>query len=196
MTATNRGPRLGGAEDFYSTPPWCVRALLRTVRLPRGVWLDPCAGDGAIIEAARGTWMAYEIRAEAVARLRMLEGIGGLSWADHVSFLDLPDLAAVPSPPVAVIANPPYSLAREFVERALSIGPVRPVVCMLLRLGFLESQGRCSWLRADMPDVHVLSRRPSFRNGRTDASAYAWFVWHPRKQRKGRVTVIDCGVVP
>ena len=38
-------------RDYYPTPSWCVRALLETVDLPTGTWLEPTAGDGAIIRA-------------------------------------------------------------------------------------------------------------------------------------------------
>ena len=52
MSATGRN--LPGAErhadDFYATPPWCVEALLRGSNLPSGRWLEPTAGDGAIVE--------------------------------------------------------------------------------------------------------------------------------------------------
>jgi hypothetical protein len=34
-------------RDFYPTPPWVTEALLRRVRLPRGI-LEPCCGDGAM----------------------------------------------------------------------------------------------------------------------------------------------------
>src|SRR3954453_12963614 len=34
-------------KDFYPTPAWVTEALLRTVRLPKGIW-EPCCGDGAM----------------------------------------------------------------------------------------------------------------------------------------------------
>ena len=48
---------------------------------------------------------------------------------------------------------------------------------MLLRLNFLGSQGRATWLRADQPSFWLTPRRPSFINGRTDSIEYAWFIW-------------------
>jgi len=36
-------------RDFYPTPAWVTEALLRTVRLPKGVW-EPCCGDGAMAQ--------------------------------------------------------------------------------------------------------------------------------------------------
>jgi hypothetical protein len=46
MSATNRGA-VRRADDYYATPAWCVRALLASVQLPGGRWLEPAAGDGA-----------------------------------------------------------------------------------------------------------------------------------------------------
>ena len=49
-----------------------------------------------------------------------------------------------------VMSNPPFSLAMEFVEHSMKFAPV---VVMLLRLAFLESAGRNSFLRVNTPDV-------------------------------------------
>lgn len=87
---------------------------------------------------------------------------------EHVALCDLPfDL---------VIANPPYSDAERFVEHALTIGRT---CCFLLRLNWLASKKRAAFHRAHPSDVFVLPRRPSFTNGGTDATEYAWFVWGP-----------------
>src|SRR4051812_50069493 len=34
-------------RDFYPTPDWVTEALLRRVRLPKGIW-EPCCGNGAM----------------------------------------------------------------------------------------------------------------------------------------------------
>jgi hypothetical protein len=36
-------------QEFYPTPAWVTEALLRRVRLPKGVW-EPCCGDGAMAQ--------------------------------------------------------------------------------------------------------------------------------------------------
>lgn len=50
MSATGRSD-VRRLDDFYATPAWCVRRLLEGVNPPGGLWLEPCAGDGAIIRA-------------------------------------------------------------------------------------------------------------------------------------------------
>lgn len=95
MTATGRGAERVDL-DAYPTPSWCVRRLLEAVDLPlelpaergtlthgtRGArWLEPCAGDGAIIRAANAYctaagkaaeifWHANELRPEMLPLLR------------------------------------------------------------------------------------------------------------------------------
>jgi hypothetical protein len=82
-----------------------------------------------------------------------------------------------------VIGTPPYRQAQEHVERAIGIATADRTmpggVAFLLRLAFLEGQGRAEFWRKHPPtEVHVLTRRPSFTGGKTDSCAYAFFVWH------------------
>jgi hypothetical protein len=89
-----------------------------------------------------------------------------------------------------VICNPPFSLAREFVETSLPLGDW---VLMFLRLNFLGSARRNAFFRRRMPDVYVIPDRPSFTaDGKTDSIEYAWFVWPPgsRLRTTGEVRVL------
>lgn len=187
MSATNRG-RERERDDAYYTPSWCVRALLRAVRLPGGLWLEPCAGEGAIIREATARhpgaiwWLAVEKREECRAALEAIPEVHRITIGD---FLEGPLVGPVAS---VAITNPPYSLAAEFVERCL---PLASVTIMLLRLNWLGSQRRAAFLRSHMPDVYVLPRRPSFVRGATDACEYMWAVWGPIASGVGRVQVLD-----
>ncbi|MCL6612078.1 MAG: hypothetical protein K6T66_11125 [Peptococcaceae bacterium] len=52
-------------------------------------------------------------------------------------------------------------------------------IIMLLRLAFLESKKRRDfWRRYPVNGLYVLSERPSLMGGKTDAAAYAWFIWN------------------
>jgi hypothetical protein len=181
MSATNRGAERR-MDDFYTTPAWCVHALLREVHLPGGTWLEPACGDGAIVEAVKEIrqdvcWTAFDIRERKLC-------LGSVR-----DYLD----RAIPvlERPAVIITNPPFSLAREFVERSFEVtdGPV----VMLLRLNWLASQKRAEFLREHAPDVYVLPRRPSFTGDkRTDACEYAWYIWSSRMGRShGVVRVLD-----
>lgn len=80
-----------------------------------------------------------------------------------------------------VVGNPPYKYAEEFVRAGLEALESDGTMIYLLRLAFLEGQARARGLwKTHRPDkVYVLGRRPSFTgNGRTDATAYALYVWY------------------
>lgn len=139
--------------DLYETPEWAVKALFNLIPV-NSEWryLEPCRASGRIYNHLPIGSAWGEIR----------EGVDYLvTEYPHVD---------------AVITNPPYSMAQEFVEKALEDADV---VIMLLRLGFLESMKRWEWWQ-DNPIDHliVLSKRPSFtEDNKTDGSGYAWFVW-------------------
>jgi hypothetical protein len=82
----------------------------------------------------------------------------------------------------AIVTNPPYRLAPQFVRHALTLCPR---VVMLLRLTFYESERRKDVLEdAGLIRVHVFHNRLPMmhRDGWTgnrasNFVAFAWFVW-------------------
>lgn len=191
MSATNV-PKADGtlterhADDFYATPRWCIDAILPHLGRAHRT-LDPCCGDGAILEAVRPFGHAYGIeidegRAEA-ARAKC-----------HV--VKVADALALPrgawDQPDAIVTNPPFALALPFLERALAEVAEGGTVAFLLRLAWMAGQKRAAFHRAHPSDVYVLSRRPSFTaNGKSDSAEYAWFCFGPG--RGGRWFVLDEG---
>lgn len=182
MTAT-RKPRSARGLDHYATPAWCVEVLLP--HLPRGPVLDPCAGEGAILDAVRDGWgdvPCFGIEADEGRAATLREkGYSCIHWDGLTT--DWP-----PEYPL-VIMNPPYLLAEAFVRHALEHAAAvgGGTVAALLRLAFLEGQARSSFHRDHPADVLALSRRPSFTGGGTDATAYAWFIWAPGRGGRWRV---------
>jgi hypothetical protein len=166
-------------HDFYRTPDWAIEAILRRLAqelTPRTI-LEPAAGDGALLGPLRRAWPeatidAYDIAPQHDAVIKRP------FWFD-----DTPQRYEL------VITNPPYSAAGDFVAYGLTRLARRGwLVLGPLRLAFLASQERRAMFRRDEPDVFVLPQRPSFRNGRSDFSDYAWFVWHEgRRRRWGRI---------
>lgn len=160
-------------RDFYATPSWAVEELYRTLpNLPQAT-IDPCAGTGALLLAAnarrrgrrgadaRGIEQDHELAAlaeEAGAAVTVGDGLA-LDWKGH-----------------HVIINPPYRDAATWIEKGVKEAAT---VCALLRLGFLASETRHEFWKANPPRaLVVLSNRPSFTpDGRTDSSDYAWFIW-------------------
>jgi hypothetical protein len=83
-----------------------------------------------------------------------------------------------------IITNPPYGLAKEFVEHALDISPDGTKLAMFLKLTFLESQSRRELFdRYPFKTLYVFSQRKicakngDFNSVTSSAVAYGWYVW-------------------
>ena len=97
--------RSGGESENYPTPEWAVHRLLDTWEPPGSVWLEPCAGEGAIISAVRSwcaagedrwnpKWEAVEIRSECRQALgarrqedRAIDEVALLQWVTSTARL-------------------------------------------------------------------------------------------------------------
>lgn len=175
--------------DFYETPAYAIDAIIPHLPLDVATLLvDAGSGSGAISAGVAARYpnleiMGVEKNEELVAQARAR----GLYAAEfHVDDFEKwsPNVRA----PEVVIMNPPYSRAIEFVDRALRLVKRGGHVVALLRLGFLASKRRREFLKKHMPDVYVLTKRPSFTGGGTDACDYAWFVWSA--DATGKVTLL------
>ena len=215
MSAKNRAradgtrPTADVKNENYPTPAWCVHRLLEAVALPRGRWLEPCAGEGAIIRAVRAmrpeiAWSAVEIRPEARRPLLEATAVPPDTRPPRLPEILIGDFFEVARartaeggpwqrqgleyPFDAVIMNPAFTLAERFARECQQLAPV---VAMLQKVTFLASATRQPWLHAWMPDEHVLPNRPIFVGKSSDMIEYAWFVWHAdRKGPAGRVSVL------
>lgn len=216
--ADEAGPR---ACDYYATPAWVTAALMPVLdELSIRTYIDPCAGDGAILRVIRDhvskrevptTVRGYEIRPEAVEQCRL----DGLS-VRQMDFLDdrewpslVPQITLRGN--ICIVMNPPYggrdNTAQRFIDtsikrlRAFAGGPSgrECFVAALLRTMWINdgqaTHRRISWLRetVGMPDVYLLPQRPSFTGRGTDATTYAWFVWTVSEQtrRTGFVEALE-----
>lgn len=183
MSSTSRGGRRSEADN-YPTPNWCVQRLLEDShwRLPDGVWCEPCAGDGAIVRAVNAfreqrrlsplQWQVGDLRAKTRVFLDPLVGPANVEIADYRE-------SQLRRKPVQVlITNPPFSLAEQILRAARTHSQH---VLLLLRLNFLGSEQRYSYLQQHRPEnIFVLPNRPAFKgDGKTDSIEYAWFHWSP-----------------
>lgn len=194
MSSTNRGGKRSAADN-YPTPAYCVHRLLEDPfareHLPSGRWLEPGAGDGAIIRAASQIrsdieWTALEIREEC--RPVLTDVVGPRGTVTIEDFLAPSFVSTVETPYRVVCGNPPFSLAQEFIERGMEVAEV---VVLLLRTNYLSSARRCEFMRTYAPDTYNLPNRPSFRGQGTDSIEYAWFLWpKDRKRQTGLLRVL------
>lgn len=157
--------------DLYETPKEATLALPRVEKLPHFIW-EPCCGPGAIARVLRGH--GHQVIATDLVAYASPD-------QDHGRRDFLLEQRA-PEGVEAIVTNPPYRLAGEFVEHALRLCPL---VAMLLRLTFLESTRRTSILEGGyLARVHVFRNRlPALHRDGWDGprvsnpTAYAWFVW-------------------
>jgi hypothetical protein len=156
--------------DFYDTPAVAVEALLKHERLPHRIW-EPAAGRGNIVNVLRAH--GHEVIATD------LNARGCPDSFDRIDFL-LPGAEICPVD--CICTNPPYALAEEFVEVALTRAPL---VVMLMRLAFMESDRRSHILEGcGLARVHVFRKRLPMMHragweGRKANSgmAFCWMVW-------------------
>lgn len=157
-------------HDVYETPEPAIEALLKIEPLPHHIW-EPACGPGAIV--------------------RVLRDHGHTVWATDLVDHGCPDsekrvdfLMERQSriDVEAIVTNPPFKLATQFVEHALALAPK---VVMLLRLAFLESGKRTKILEGgNLARVHVFRNRLPMMHRQnwagpksTSAVPFAWFVW-------------------
>jgi hypothetical protein len=159
-------------DDLYQTPPQAMHALLRVEKLPNRIW-EPACGRGAIVDVLRAA--GHEVIATDLVDYG--ETIPPSSY--RIDFLmERRALDGVE----AIVCNPPYKLAEEFVEHALDLCPL---VVMFLRLSFLESERRRRILEErGLARVHVfrnrlpMMHRDGWDGPRASSSIpFAWFVW-------------------
>lgn len=159
MSSTSRGAQRH-PDDFYETPAWAVRAILRTIPWeadckPR--ILEPMAGRGAIVRELRARWPLAHITACEIDsdRAALLEDAG----ADRVIVDDFLAYAGSPLAFDLALTNPAFSLAMESIAKCRRVAHQAR---LLLRLNFLGSQDRAPFWRSSPADVDLLPRRPSF----------------------------------
>lgn len=148
-------------RDLYETPEWVTLALAKHLPTTDCVVWEPAAGSGKMVNALLK--IGFDVTASDIA--------------DGRDFLTQP----APKPFRAIITNPPYELAAEFIHRAIMMIPARGFVAMLLRTDFDHAK-----TRQDLFGKHpyfakkvVLTKRikwfeelkgqPSFN--------HAWFIW-------------------
>jgi hypothetical protein len=165
-------------QDCYETPCVAVHALLKVEKLPHKVW-EPCCGSGNIAGTLIGA-------GHAVMASDLHDYNYGVSGVDFLTTEVRPSADAI-------VTNPPYQLAQKFVERAVDLKI--PLVIMLLRLAFLESERRRRVLEfSGLARIHVFRNRLPMMHRRgwdgpkaSSAIPFAWFVWE--RGYKGPTTI-------
>lgn len=169
MSSPQRHPLKDRGDDCYETPAVAVRALLRVERIPRVVW-EPACGPGAIVRGLRA--------AGHIVHASDLVDHGCPESEAQIDFLM--EWRAPPGVE-AIVSNFPFKLGGQMVAHALDLVPL---VIVLARLTFLESEGRSAILDGPLARVHLFkSRLPMMHRAgwqgpkATSQVPYAWFAF-------------------
>jgi hypothetical protein len=177
MNTLFENPNPRRKHDFYPTPEETTLALLhnKAIRLfPKKIW-EPACGNKAISKVL--SQAKYAVVSTDITRGK--------------DFLKTKKALAP-----AIITNPPFSLAAEFIEhtRYLKID----YLALLLKVDFFCAAKRFILFEEYAPsEILLLTWRPDFTGGGAPAMPCAWYVWRPT-ERDTRLSVLrrDSGRYP
>lgn len=165
-------------NDFYATDPKAVKMLLDKYNILRtgNCVLEPCCGMGHISKSVQDYYKDVDI-----TQLDIVDRGCGAIISDFLTYKteDRYD---------AIITNPPYSLALEFVQKSLELVKPNGVVAMFLKIQFLEGQKRKEFFEKNPPKyIYVFRNRMATWNNGNEKDAngkrwattmcHAWFIW-------------------
>lgn len=174
-------------NDFYTTDPEAVRKLLLKYDINGNKILEPCIGNGNIVNAIKNFYnnKNFDITGVDVVDRGYPNTVVNdyLTWETNEKF-------------DCIISNPPYSLAKEFVEKSMPLlndgydedGCPNGQLIMFLKIQFLEGLKRKELFEKYPPKyIYVFrSRMATWNNGEpldpngkrwATTMCHAWFVW-------------------
>lgn len=154
-------------DDFYATDPKAVEELLSLEKFSKEI-IEPACGQGHISKVL----VSHGFNVRSSDLVDRGYGVSGIDFL--ASDMENED--------ADIVTNPPYKLAQEFVEKAMSVIAPGHKVAMFLKLTFLETAKRRELFKKYPPKtVYVASQRIAcWPNGKPTAQSmvcYAWFVW-------------------
>lgn len=182
LGASNHSAEERAGYDFYATDPRMAEELCKHVELVN-VWECAC-GAGHLAKV----FERYGLLGRATDIVDRGYGESGVDFLLQTEQWN-----------GDIVTNPPYKYAREFVEHALRLVRDGSLVCMFLKLTFLEGQGRRGFFERYPPSNVIVSvkRVQCAKNGDFEkypltgsAAAYAWFIW--QKGYKGEPILSWC----
>lgn len=159
-------------RDLYETPTWVTAALIDNCLCADAkpvIW-EPAAGNGAIVNPLRDA--GFKVHASDLAGR---DGDTPL-MGDFLSTMTLPKGVR------AIVTNPPYKLAQQFIETAIAfMQPRNGIVAMLLRIDFDSAATRAHLFRdcdGWWMKLVFTKRIVWFEGGGSPSFNHAWYVWN------------------
>jgi hypothetical protein len=160
--------RVSGYERLaeYCTPQWVTAALIPHLpHRPKTVW-EPASGSASMLNVLRECLPDSTVVGSDVS--------GGVNFLNAVMYVE------------AVITNPPYEAAEQFIAHALRLTRPGGFVAMLLRCDYDHAHSR-RYLFADNPAFTkrlALTKRIRWFAGSTGSPSYnhSWFVWNHKHE--------------
>lgn len=170
------------ARDFYPTEPWVTRALLRAVEFN----LDDSSPYADLIwEPAVGDGRMFGVLFDAGYRV-LGSDIHDYGWPGTRIHDFLRDSEGwLPALPAAIITNPPFDLAREFIRKAVDLtAKRRGKVAILQRHEFDAPKSNHPLFVRPFAAKLILHKRPKWSEDdkASPRFPYAWYLWDWRHQ--------------
>lgn len=163
-------PSVRRAFDYYPTPAWMTKALLRRVR-PFDV-IEPCAGRLAIVDVLKAHLDIGFVQTNDLDPSAPTETHEDATRRDYWQSMLTPRIHR----PYWGVTNVPFDLADQIVPLA-----VEHLQCFatILRLSWLEpTAARQRFLAEHPPCTLIVMPRHDFKGrGATDSVTSAWFIW-------------------
>lgn len=171
--------------DAYNTPAWVTEAVVPRLKMmvnARRLVTEPAAGKGQMVRALRKA--GFKVESSDIQRGR--------------------DFLRRSIPAKVVVTNPPYTLAREFIEHALSLTqPKQGVVAMLLNVDydsahtrrdlFAEHPAFCQKIVLTKRIVWFTPKKVKGKRASGPSANHAWYLW---SWKRGPLTLPTIGYAP
>lgn len=180
-------------NDFYVTNPKAVEMLLKKYDIFGENILEPCVGNGMIVEAVNNfytnkrNFTCIDIIDRNYPNTIVQDF---LTWNTDKKF-------------DAIITNPPYSLATEFIYKSLSLLDTDGQIAMFLKIQFLEGMKRKALFEKYPPKyIYVFrNRMATWNNGNeldpdtgkkwATTMCHAWFIWEKDSKTEPIIRWLD-----
>lgn len=165
-------------NDFYATNPKAVNMILNKYNFYAQNILEPCVGQGHIAHAID----EFYNHSKNITAIDIVDrGYPNTIVTDFLNYQTEKRYDGI-------ITNPPYSLAKEFVEKGMELLTDNGQMLMFLKIQFLEGAKRKDFFKKYPPKyIYVFTNRmATWNNGEAldpkgkrwaTTICHAWFIW-------------------